>query len=99
MSRLWQGGTTITAFVDDKIIGSVMALSNGLIDYVFVLPEYRRKGLASALVSKALEYLKKQNHSQAWLEVYSHNLAAVSLYQNFGFEIFQKEISLGLTLP
>ena len=38
-SELWQGGTSFTAFADEgKIIASIMALSNGLLDYVFVIP-------------------------------------------------------------
>ena len=98
LSELWQNGTTFTAFAGDKIIGSVMVLSNGMLDYVFVHPEWRGKGIAKALVSRAIEFLKERDHSQAWLEVYSHNQAAVNLYQSFGFESFKKEISLGLLL-
>jgi len=97
-SELWQGGTTFTAFFDGKIIASVMALSNGLIDYVFVVPEWRGKGIAKALIMKAMNFLWQQEHSQAWLEVYSHNGPAVGLYQSLGFETFKEEISLGYML-
>jgi len=97
-SKLWLGGTTFTAFSEGKIIASVMALSNGLLDYVFVIPEWRGKGIAKVLVSMALKYLKEQNHKQAWLEVYSHNTPALRLYQKFGFKTFKEEISLGYLL-
>ena len=97
-SKLWQEGTSITAFYAEEIIASVMALSNGLLDFVFVLPEWRRKGIAKALTTAALRYLRKRNHSQAWLEVNSHNQAAIRLYQNVGFETFKEEISLGYLL-
>jgi ribosomal protein S18 acetylase RimI-like enzyme len=97
-SELWQGGTTFTAFSEGKIIASVMALSNGLIDYVFVIPEFRGKGIAKALVSKALIYLQEHSHERAWLEVYTHNKPAVKLYQSLGFKTFKEEISLGYLL-
>ena len=97
-SELWQGGTTFTAFSDRKIVASVMALSNGLLDYIFVIPEWRSKGIAKVLIAKALKFLQERGHSQAWLEVLSHNQAAIGLYQTLGFETFKEEISLGYLL-
>ena len=98
-SELWQGGTSFTAFADEgKIIASIWALSNGLLDYVFVIPGWRRQGIAKILVAEALNYLRRQSHTQAWLEVYSHNQSAINLYHLFGFEIFKEEISLGFLL-
>jgi GNAT superfamily N-acetyltransferase len=99
ISELWRGGTSFTAFTDKgKIIASIMALSNGLLDYVFVIPDWRRKGIAKILVAEALGFLRDQGHSNAWLEVYAHNQAAINLYQCFGFETFKEEISLGYLL-
>jgi ribosomal protein S18 acetylase RimI-like enzyme len=97
-SELWQGSTTLTAFAGKEIIASIMTLSNGLLDYVFVVPNWRGKGIAKALISEALQFLQERGHPQAWLEVYAHNKAASSLYQNFGFETFKEEISLGFSL-
>jgi len=97
-SELWQRGTTFTAFSERKIVASVMALSNGLLDYIFVIPTWRGKGIAQALITDALKFLKDQDHTYAWLEVLSHNQAAVSLYQGMGFETFKEEISLGYLL-
>ena len=97
-SKLWQNGTCLTAFSDEKIIGSAMALTNGLLDYVFVLPEWRGRGIARALVLEALKFLQERDHTQAWLEVLSHNQVAVGLYQSLGFETFKEEISLGYLL-
>lgn len=75
-----------------------MALSNGLLDYVFVISDWRGKGIAKILVTEALKFLHDQGHLQAWLEVFSHNQAAINLYHLFGFETFKEEISLGYLL-
>ena len=97
-SELWRGGTTFTVFAGKEIIASVMALSNGLLDYVFVISDWRGKGIAKILVTEALKFLYDQGHLQAWLEVFSHNQAAINLYHLFGFETFKEEISLGYLL-
>lgn len=97
-SKLWRGGTSFTAFVEQEIIASVMVLSNGLLDYVFVIPDWRGKEIAKILIAEALAFLRDQGHSQAWLEVNTHNLAAINLYHCFGFETFKEELSLGYLL-
>ncbi len=97
-SELWLGGTTFTAFANQEIVASVMALANGLLDYVFVIPAWRGKGIAKVLVAEAMEFLQDRDIPQAWLEVYSHNQAAINLYQSQGFETFKEEISLGYLL-
>ena len=55
-SNLWLGGIHIGAFAGNELIGSVMALSNGLLDYVFTVPRWQNKGIAKALVSACLLY-------------------------------------------
>ncbi|MFC1997342.1 GNAT family N-acetyltransferase [Chloroflexota bacterium] len=80
-SELWQGGTTFTGFSNGKIVASVMVLSNGLLDFVFVIPEWRGKGIAKDLICEGLKFLEPCGHSQAWLEVLSHNQAAVRILQ------------------
>lgn len=97
-SEFWKGGTTFTAFSNGTIIGSVMVLANGMLDYVFVVPEWRGKGIAKVLVSEALHFLQERDHPHVWLEVYAHNEPAICLYQSFGFETFKEEVSLGFLL-
>jgi len=97
-SEQWQNGVMYTAFVDEEIVGSCMALGDGMLDYVFVVPEWRGRGIAKKVVAESLRFLQAREHKQAWLEVYSHNEAAIKLYQGFWFEIFKEEISLGMLL-
>ncbi len=46
----------------------------------------RKKGIASMLLKKAIEYLISQNVDDFRLEVGVSNLEALSLYSRFGFE-------------
>ena len=45
----------------------------------------RRKGVASALLQRSIEYLNSNNFDQLWLEVGLNNLEALSLYRKLGF--------------
>ena len=51
-----------------------------------VHPTQRRRGIARALVTAALEQARSQGAGVAWLEVRPSNAAALALYQSFGFE-------------
>jgi ribosomal protein S18 acetylase RimI-like enzyme len=97
-SEVWQNGTMSTAFVEGEIVGSCMALGDGILDYVFVVPKWRGRGIAKKVVAEGLRFLQEREHKHAWLEVYSHNDAAIRLYQSFGFETFKEEVSLGLLI-
>jgi len=55
---------------------------------VAVLPEYRRQGLGSCLLQKALSCLQRDGVKKIFLEVRETNLPAQKLYLKFGF-LFQ----------
>jgi ribosomal-protein-alanine N-acetyltransferase len=59
----------------------------GHIVSVAVLPEHRKKGVASSLLSRALEGFKEYQAQECFLEVRESNKVAVDLYQRFGFTI------------
>jgi ribosomal protein S18 acetylase RimI-like enzyme len=87
-----EGWTAITAVVHDDIIGSVMCWEEiegndkyGEIEDLFVLPEWRKKGIAQALLIKALATLKDRGLERAELMVLTDNENALRLYQNAGF--------------
>ena len=58
----------------------------GHISNLYILKEYRKKGVAKKLVKEAIEWLKKQNVPHISLEIHTENLPAQSLYHNFGFK-------------
>jgi ribosomal protein S18 acetylase RimI-like enzyme len=51
------------------------------------LKAYRGKGLATKIFEYSIPYLREQNIKQYLLEVLQHNINAVSVYKNTGFEI------------
>jgi ribosomal protein S18 acetylase RimI-like enzyme len=51
------------------------------------LKEYRGKGLVAKIFEHSIPYLKKTGVKQYLLEVLQHNVKAVSVYKNLGFEV------------
>lgn len=94
-------GTFIVAEEDAGIAGYIMCrIEVGLSNYGFgglikkghvvsiaVLPQYRRRGIAHALISKALEGMQYYKAKQCFLEVRVTNDIAISLYKKLGFEV------------
>lgn len=70
----------------------------GISDDVFVVPEWRGRGLAKFLVNAALDYLRRQGITQARLEVLIENAPAMRIYQATGHEIVNEETILGLDI-
>lgn len=70
----------------DGVVAGYMGLQifsgEGYVTNVAVLPEYRRQGIAEALIKKQLE----NDMDFITLEVRESNLPAISLYQKAGFE-------------
>lgn len=103
LKTLWSVGSPIGAFdKNGELIGSVMTYwfndTKGITEEIFVLPEWRRKGIAQILVREALSYLKDCGKLNAQLEVRKSNDSAVNLYKKMGCEIDALECALGLYL-
>jgi ribosomal-protein-alanine N-acetyltransferase len=93
--------TFIVADENGKIAGYIMCrievgLSNfgfgglikkGHVVSIAVLPQYRQKGIAHALISRALEGMQYYKAKQCFLEVRVTNETAITLYKKLGFEI------------
>ena len=67
-------------------IGIKAVIDEGYITNVAVYPQYRRTGVATALINKVFEYAEEKRLSFVSLEVRASNTAAVSLYEKTGFK-------------
>ncbi|MBD2234117.1 GNAT family N-acetyltransferase [Phormidium tenue FACHB-1052] len=52
---------------------------------LYVAPEHRRQGIATALLAVAHRWAQQQGHRQISLQVFSDNPAAQALYQSLGY--------------
>ena len=78
----------IAAVADDKLLGYVgmmYVLDEGYIANVAVSPEYRRLGIADALIEKLLLISDELGLSFVTLEVRASNIPAIGLYTKHGF--------------
>ncbi len=91
----------IVAEIDRKVVGYVMCrlefgfsdvrrfrmVRKGHIVSVAVLPEYRRQGMGSELVTSSLKALELHGTEECFLEVRTSNEEAVALYKHMGFDM------------
>ena len=76
------------AIIDNNVVGYISMqhiIDEGYIANLAVSPEYRRKGVARALLLKLVEYAVKKHLSFLTLEVRKSNSAAIHLYNNLDF--------------
>ena len=66
-------------------IGSQTVMEETDMMNVAVHPDYRRKGIAEALVNDLVENLKKMGSHCLTLEVRASNVPAITLYEKLGF--------------
>jgi ribosomal-protein-alanine N-acetyltransferase len=93
--------TFIVAEEDGKIVGYIMCrvevglasfglgglIRKGHVVSIAVLPQGRRKGVAQALMTAAMDGMRRYNGKQIFLEVRVTNGAGVALYKKLGLEI------------
>ena len=80
---------TIAGFIKIKTLETKPLESEikcSLISLMYVLPEYRRKGVASMLMDRVFEYVKSKGATHIRLNVTAENIPAISLYRSMGFE-------------
>jgi len=93
--------TFIVAKVSGKVVGYMMCrVETGFSDLrrfsmtrkghavsIAVLPEQRNRGIASALLEKALEGLRQYQATECFLEVRESNKIAIDLYKRYSFSV------------
>ena len=108
-SEYWSVGTTFTAFAapqdaGGRVVGSVAIWYRpgskwaGKTEAVFVIPQWRRRGIARYLLKEGMLYLKARGLAYAELEMDSANTPAMALYESLGYRVYKDEVSLELPL-
>jgi len=83
---LYFNESTIWVYEDAyKIIGFI-GIKEDVVSWLFVHPGFRRKGVARKLITRII---KEHNHSLK-LNIAKTNHAAMSLYLDLGFEVFEE---------
>lgn len=68
-------------------VGITVILDESYITNIAVLPEYRKQGIATALLNKLTEFAINEELSFISLEVRKSNQNAIALYKKFGFAL------------
>lgn len=99
----WMQGTpemvNFCAFSGDQFLGntSTWRIGDGhnATENVFVIPQWRSRGIARNLLCTALSYLKEQGKSVATLGTHGTNKKAIRLYTRLGYELDGFRLTLG----
>ena len=89
LESMKSGTCFFTAFHNGKIAGYIgvnCVLDEGYITNIAVFPEFRRRGIATALLDRCMELSKEKNLAFISLEVRESNKSAIKLYEKFGFK-------------
>ena len=80
--------TCFVAETDHMIVGVIMAGNDGRRGYIYhtaVSPDYRKQGIAAALVETTMTALKKCGINKVALVVFAHNHSGNAFWEKCGF--------------
>jgi ribosomal protein S18 acetylase RimI-like enzyme len=97
-SQEWANGVMVAAFDGNELAGCVLAYWPGTSDdplagyteYIFTRPAWRGKGIARAMITEAMRYLKEHGKQAAKLEVLALNEGALGVYRGLGYEVLSE---------
>lgn len=86
---LYKENEKIIGFIYGTIIDSKININKILkINFLYVIKEYRKKGVATELINKLGDIAKEENIKYIEVQVYSNNLKACNLYLKSKFNNF-----------
>ena len=77
--------------MDDQLAGFAGTHVEGTLGLLTVLPEYRRRGIATALESTAINRELQEGHVP-YCHLYTDNLASRALQQSLGLSFADKNV-------
>ncbi len=94
--------TIFIAIEKSKIVGFItlslleknanIKSKRGEINDLFILEDYRKKGIGKMLIKKAISFFKSQKVKLILLNVDSNNFSALKFYEKIGFKELMKRI-------
>ena len=103
----YPGSLELAAFMDDKMIGFVSAtlweesgmrkdLKTVCLDNIYVLPAYRRRGIAAKLFAEVEAWAREQGAIRLDLHTWDFNKSAIAMYEAMGMTpqryVFEKKL-------
>lgn len=103
----YPGGLELGAFDGERIVGFVRATlwnESGMVkdvktvclDDIYVLPAYRRRGIAAKLFGEVERWAKEQGAVRLYLHTWDFNKGAITMYQVMGMTpqryVFEKKL-------
>ncbi|UCD78537.1 MAG: GNAT family N-acetyltransferase [Desulfobacterales bacterium] len=95
-----QSGSSLLGFLEGKIVKLHEVFTHKKcfhISAVYVIPDSRRRGIATSLIQEALRWASEQGCQEADLNVLFNNDKAKGLYEKLGFKVFRYELRKLLT--
>lgn len=80
--------TCLVALENDKIVGTILAGNDGRRGYIYhtaVSPDFRRRGIGSALAEKVISTLKNLGITKVVLVAFSRNKDGNAFWEKLGF--------------
>lgn len=81
--------TNFAAYEENKLVGAILCGNDGRRGYIYhtvVLPEYRKRGIASSLVDMAVKALQEEGITRVCLNVMETNELGKAFWTNKGWE-------------
>ena len=85
----FRGMIAFMVFTEEFLYPLTTPINIGYIDILGVLEEARRQGIAKAMLEKVVEY--NPGYNELILNTTDINLAAIKLYENFGFVEYERK--------
>ncbi len=94
LDHILQNGINLVAFADDRVVGHValMPADRQAEMALFVQQDFRRQGVATALVEAAAEVARAQGLRHFWVLISSNNYPARTALRKFGFRTGWEEL-------
>ncbi len=81
-------GGIFLAKCNNELAGFVRVEKTGMVDLLFVNPQFERRGIGKALIDKACTWARKSGASKIFSDV---SLAARPLFEAMGFQVVEEQ--------